>query len=172
VVQKRTIRSVINRRAGWWHAALAVLQLDLRECGGTSDTDGATEHVCTIAEFSSFVLMCWLASFAAAILQLRDTGEYQEQLRRSGSSKHTSGLTEEGRTIKARTRETRWKLMYGQKRAREAHRATWGSWQYRSRDWMDWWEQRIFDDYTSGVLSDSLQTMLSATRTTRGAQSF
>ena len=183
MVQKRTIRSVIHTNAGWWYAALAVLQIGFPECGVTSDTGVATEHVCTIAEFVS-EMMCWLANFAAAILQRRDTRVYQEQLRRSGSSKRTSGLTEEDRK-KARIRDTRWKLMYGKKLAREAHRATWASrqyrsthratrasWPYRSRDWIDGWEQHIFDEYTNGALSDRLQTMLSATRTTRGAQSL
>ena len=165
VVRKRTIRSVVNKKAGWWYAALAVLQVGLPECGDTSDIGVATEHVCTIAEFVSET-MCWLQSFAVAILQRCDTDEYQQQLRRTGSRKYTSGLTEEEREIQARIREARWKLTYGKRLAREAHR------QYRSRDWMYVWEQGILDDYTSGALSDSLQTMLAATRTNRGVQTF
>jgi hypothetical protein len=171
VIRKNVMRSVINKRAGWWYAAMAVLQTGLPECGRTSDTDGATEHVCTIAEFIA-EMTWWLASFAAQISRMRDTPEYQEQHRRSGSDKHTSGLTDEDRRIKALIRDTRWKLMYGKKLAREAHRATWGSRQYRSRYWMEWWEQRIFDDYTSGVLSDILQEMLHATSTTRAAHNM
>jgi hypothetical protein len=171
VIRKNVMRSMINKRAGWWYAAMAVLQTGLPECGRTSDTDGATEHVCTIAEFIA-EMMSWLADFAAQILRMRDTDVYREQHRRSGSDKNTSGLTDEDRRVKAVTRDTRWKFMYGKKLAREAHRATWGSQQCRSRYWMDWWEQRILDDYTSGVLSEKLQAIVHATTTTRAAHNM
>ena len=43
-VQKRIVRVVVNRRAGWWYAALAVLQVGLPKCGCLLYTSDAADE--------------------------------------------------------------------------------------------------------------------------------
>jgi hypothetical protein len=144
--QTQSAFAVMNKKAGWKYAGWAILQLGLPKIVYQNDRDTATERVCAMATFAE-AMVRWLQRFDTAVSAYRATAEYQHARQKSGTMKHTSGLTEEQSAANKARDHARYNLSWG--RALHNYR--------KCRDAMTEWERWIFDAYQSGALEEELQ---------------
>jgi hypothetical protein len=144
--QRSTAKSAFFRKAGWNYAGNAVLQLGLPKIVYPNDRDTATERVRAMATFAE-AMVRWLQRFDAAVIAHRSTVEYKYAYQKSGTVKHTSGLTEEQRAANKTRDRARYNLSWG--RVLHGYR--------KCRGAMTEWERWIFDAYQSGALEEELQ---------------
>ena len=84
--QSKRYRSVLNKivhdKAGWTHAAKAVMEYGLPKLDKAKQLDDATEHIDALGEFAQD-LAKWLQRFSSSMRALRQTDEYQKNYQTS-----------------------------------------------------------------------------------------
>ena len=80
--QHSTLNTILHRRAGWTHAAKAIMQFGLPKLEQPAQPDDATEHVNALGQFACDMAK-WLASFALSMHVYRQTPGYQKSYQTS-----------------------------------------------------------------------------------------
>ena len=73
---------ILNKRAGWTHAAKAIMQYGLPKLEQPAQPDDATEHINALGQFARDIAK-WLVSFASSMHAYRQTPEYQKNYQTS-----------------------------------------------------------------------------------------
>ena len=73
---------ILNKRAGWTHAAKAIMQYGLPKLEQPAEPDDATEHINALGQFARDMAK-WLVSFASSMHAYRQTPEYQKNYQTS-----------------------------------------------------------------------------------------
>ena len=74
--------SIVHKRAGWTHAAKAILQYGLPRLELPAESDDATEHINALGKFAEGMAK-WLQNFAWAMHTYKNTPEYHEEYQKS-----------------------------------------------------------------------------------------
>ena len=80
--QHSILNKILNNRAGWTHAAKAIMQYGLPKLEQPAEPDDATEHINALGQFARDMAK-WLASFASSMHAYRQTPEYQKNYQSS-----------------------------------------------------------------------------------------
>ena len=73
--QHATLNAILHRRAGWTHAARAIMQYGLPKLEQPAQPDDATEHINALGQFARDMAK-WLVSFAHNMHTYRQTEKY------------------------------------------------------------------------------------------------
>ena len=73
---------ILHDKAGWKHAAKAVMEYGLPKLDKSKQLDDATEHIDALGEFAQN-LAKWLQRFSSSMRTLRQTDEYQKNYQTS-----------------------------------------------------------------------------------------
>ena len=79
---RSTLNTLLHKRAGWTHAAKAIMEYGLPKLEQPAQPDDATEHINALGQFAS-TLAKWLKGFASGMHAYRLTEEYQKNYRTS-----------------------------------------------------------------------------------------
>ena len=71
-----TVNTILHRRAGWTHAAKAIMQYGLPKLERPAHPNDATDHVNVLGQFAANMAK-WLHNFAAGMHAYRKTENYQ-----------------------------------------------------------------------------------------------
>ena len=82
LTQHSILNKILNKRAGWTHAAKAIMQYGLPKLEQPAEPDDATEHINALGQFARDMAK-WLASFASSMHAYRQTPEYQKNYQSS-----------------------------------------------------------------------------------------
>ena len=74
---RSTLNTVLHKRAGWTHAARAIMEYGLPRLEQPAQSDDATEHINALGQFAQD-LAGWLQGFASRMHAYRLTDEYQK----------------------------------------------------------------------------------------------
>jgi len=80
--QHATLNTILHRRAGWTHAARAIMQYGLPKLEPPAQPDDATEHINALGQFARDMAK-WLVDFASSMHTYRQTAEYQRNYQTS-----------------------------------------------------------------------------------------
>ena len=80
--QHSTLNTILNKKAGWTHAAKAIMQYGLPKLEQPAQPDDATEHINALGQFARDMAK-WLVSFASSMHAYRQTPEYQKKYQAS-----------------------------------------------------------------------------------------
>jgi len=80
--QQSLLNTILHRRAGWTHAARAIMQYGLPRLEQPDQPDDATGHVNALGQFARDMAK-WLLNFASAMHTYRQTDEYQRNYQAS-----------------------------------------------------------------------------------------
>ena len=72
---RSTVNALLHKRAGWTHAAQAIMEYGLPRLEQPEHPDDATEHINALGQFASN-LAKWLKGFASRMHAYRLTEEY------------------------------------------------------------------------------------------------
>ena len=83
---------MLNKKAAWTYAAIAVLEIGLPSLTLSDETNAATERVCEMAKLAKAMAL-WLEQFSAAMVKHQESPRYQAALEYStlGMSKADRG---------------------------------------------------------------------------------
>ena len=73
-----TLNTILNKRAGWKHAAKAIMEYGLPKLERPAQPDDATEHINALGQFARD-LAEWLHGFASRMRAYRNTDGYQKK---------------------------------------------------------------------------------------------
>ena len=73
------LRALLNKKAAWSYAAIAVLEVGLPSLTLSDETNAATERVCEMAKFAN-AMARWLEQFSAAMVKHQESPCYQAAL--------------------------------------------------------------------------------------------
>ena len=79
---RSTVTTILHKRAGWTHAAKAIMQYGLPKLEQPAQPDDATEHVNALGEFAGDMAQ-WLLNFASGMHAYKQTEEYQKNYQTS-----------------------------------------------------------------------------------------
>ena len=77
-----TVSTILHRRAGWTHAAKAIMQYGLPKLERPAQPNDATEHINALGQFARDMAK-WLQSFASSMHAYRQTETYQKNYQTS-----------------------------------------------------------------------------------------
>ena len=77
-----TYNTILNKRAGWTHAARAIMEYGLPKLEQPAEPDDATEHINALGQFARDMAK-WLVNFASRMHAYRQTDEYQKNYQTS-----------------------------------------------------------------------------------------
>ena len=80
--QHATLNVILHHRAGWTHAARAIMQYGLPKLEQPAQPDDATEHINALGQFARDMAE-WLANFASSMHAYRETEDYQNNYQKS-----------------------------------------------------------------------------------------
>ena len=80
--QHATLNAILHRRAGWTHAARAIMEYGLPKLEQPAQPDDATEHINALGQFARDMAK-WLVNFASSMHAYRQTADYQKNYQRS-----------------------------------------------------------------------------------------
>ena len=80
--QHSTLNTILHRRAGWTHAAKAIMQYGLPKLEQPAQPDDATEHINALGQFARDMAK-WLINFASSMHAYRQTPKYQKSYQTS-----------------------------------------------------------------------------------------
>ena len=72
-----TLQTILHRRAGWTHAAKAIMQYGLPKLERPAQPNDATEHINALGQFAQDIAK-WLQNSASSMHACRQTDEYQK----------------------------------------------------------------------------------------------
>ena len=75
-------RTLLHRRAGWTHAAKAIMQYGLPTLERPAQPNDATEHINALGQFAQDMAI-WLQRFASSMHAYRQTEQYQKNYQTS-----------------------------------------------------------------------------------------
>ena len=73
------LRAMLNKKAAWTYAAIAVLEIGLPSLTLSDETNAATERVCEMVKFAN-AMARWLEQFSAAMAKHQQSERYQAAL--------------------------------------------------------------------------------------------
>ena len=79
---RSTLNTVLHNKAGWTHAAKAIMEYGLPKLEQPAQPDDATEHINALSQFAQD-LAAWLQGFASRMHAYRLTDEYQKNYQSS-----------------------------------------------------------------------------------------
>jgi hypothetical protein len=79
---RSTLNTILHKRAGWKHAAQAIMQCALPILERAIQPDDATEHINALAQFAQD-LSAWLQDFASSMHAYRIQNNYQKNYQTS-----------------------------------------------------------------------------------------
>ena len=79
---RSTLSTIVHKKAGWTHAAEAIMQYELAKLEQPAQPDDATEHVNALGEFAGDMAQ-WLLNFASDTHVCRQTKVYQKNYQTS-----------------------------------------------------------------------------------------
>ena len=79
---RSTLTTIVHKRAGWIHAAKAIMEYGLPKLEQPAQPDDATEHVIALGEFAGDMAQ-WLLNFASGMHAYRQTVGYQKKYQTS-----------------------------------------------------------------------------------------
>ena len=79
---RSTLNTLLHKRAGWTHAAKAIMEYGLPKLEQPDDPDDATEHINALGQFARDMAE-WLANFASSMHAYRETADYQKNYQTS-----------------------------------------------------------------------------------------
>jgi hypothetical protein len=79
---RSTLNTVLHKRAGWTHAAKAILEYGLPKLERPARPDDATEHISALGQFAQD-LAKWLHGFASRMHAYKITDQYQQRRKES-----------------------------------------------------------------------------------------
>ena len=79
---RSTLTTIVHKRAGWTHAAKAIMEYGLPKLEQPALPDDATEHVNALGEFAGDMAQ-WLLNFASGMHAYRQTEGYQKNYQTS-----------------------------------------------------------------------------------------
>ena len=79
---RSTVNTILHNRAGWTHAAKAIMEYGLPKLEQPAEPDDATEHVIALGEFAGDMAQ-WLRNFASGMHAYRQTKGYQKNYQTS-----------------------------------------------------------------------------------------
>ena len=77
--KKSLFRNMLNKKAAWLYAAMAVLEIGLPSLTLPDEPHAATMRVCTMANFAE-AMAHWLEQFSAAMVKHQASPCYQQAL--------------------------------------------------------------------------------------------
>jgi len=77
-----TLNTILHKRAGWKHAAKAIMQYGLPKLEQPAQPDAATEHINALGQFARN-LADWLQQFASSMHAYKQTDRYQKSYHKS-----------------------------------------------------------------------------------------
>jgi hypothetical protein len=80
--QHAALNAILHKKAGWTHAARAIMQMGLPKLEQPAQSDDATEHINALGQFARDMAK-WLVSFAHNMHTYRQTEEYQKKYQTS-----------------------------------------------------------------------------------------
>ena len=80
--KKSFLRAMLNKKAAWSYAAIAVLEIGLPILTLSDETNAPTVHVCEMAKFAE-AMASWLQQFSAAMVKHQESECYQAALKYS-----------------------------------------------------------------------------------------
>jgi len=80
--QHATLNAILHRKAGWTHAARAIMQYGLPKLEQPAEPDDATEHINALGQFARDMAK-WLVNFASSMYAYRQTDDYQKNYQTS-----------------------------------------------------------------------------------------
>ena len=80
--QHATLNAILHHRAGWTHAARAIMQYGLPKLEQPAQPDDATEHINALGQFARDMAK-WLVNFASSMYAYRQTDDYQKNYQTS-----------------------------------------------------------------------------------------
>lgn len=80
--QHATLNAILHRKAGWTHAARAIMQYGLPKLEQPAQPDDATEHINALGQFARDMAK-WLVNFASSMYAYRQTDDYQKNYQTS-----------------------------------------------------------------------------------------
>ena len=79
---RSTVNTILHRRAGWTHAARAIMQYGLPKLELPAQPDDATEHINALGQFARDMAK-WLLNFVSGMHAYRQTAGYQKNYQTS-----------------------------------------------------------------------------------------
>ena len=79
---RSTLNTILHHRAGWKHAATAIMEYGLPKLQRPAQPDDATEHINALGQFARDMAK-WLVNFASRMHAYRQTAGYQKNYRTS-----------------------------------------------------------------------------------------
>ena len=79
---RSTVNTILHHRAGWTHAAKAIMEYGLPKLEQPAQPDDATEHINALGQFARDMAQ-WLLNFASRMHAYRQTGGYQKNYQTS-----------------------------------------------------------------------------------------
>ena len=79
---KSTLTAITHKRAGWTHAARAILQYGLPKLERPAEPNDATEHINALGQFAQDMAK-WLVNFAISLHDYMQTEGYQNNYQKS-----------------------------------------------------------------------------------------
>ena len=80
--QHATLNTILHRRAGWTHAARAIMEYGLPKLEQPAQPDDATEHINALGQFARDMSK-WLLNFASSMHAYKQTADYQKNYQTS-----------------------------------------------------------------------------------------
>ena len=79
---RSTLNTILHHRAGWTHAAKAIMEYGLPKLQQPAQPDDATEHINALGQFARDMAK-WLINFASHMHAYRQTASYQKNYQTS-----------------------------------------------------------------------------------------
>ena len=74
---RNTVNTIFNKRAGWTHAARAIMEYGLPKLERPAEPNDVTEHINALGQFARD-LAAWLHGFALRMYAYRNTDDYRK----------------------------------------------------------------------------------------------
>ena len=79
---RSTLTTILHNRAGWTHAAKAIMEYGLPKLEQPAQPDDATEHINALGQFARDMVK-WVLNFASRMHTYKQTEEYQKNYQTS-----------------------------------------------------------------------------------------